>query len=610
LIELEYNNLGTFYIQNAVFRKTLLDIIGGYDEDLLGDDIVIRTKLFLYMQKHRNLTFKFIDSFGFYYRLHDSNIHKNISRQIKLILQVMERYFPDRELPKMLKEWVCHGIGEMTFYETIKMFSINEQSLDLLLDKDIQKCFSKVYEIDSSLYKTTTIFSELLCDYGDGFIEEKSLTLPILKNNEYQEVLFDLVHELNVKRLQFRPLNRYCVIQIHQVILKNDEKSINLTQSISSNAIISRHPYYFFNTNTPEILFENLNTLKPKKLSISFKIHHIGFKEVSNAIIDWQHNQIETIEKSKAWKIITLLRHPKFLLKNILIYSKFYLKKLHIALLVYFDKGKSYDDTFLQNQKNHEKANDTLAIFSHFDRNNIIDDYVVHYLSEIKKLGADILFISTAEGLSDQELQKVSTLCKRVVVKQNIGYDFGAWRAGLSLESETLNQYEQLILCNDSVYAPLFDLNEMFYQMKGKFDFWGITDNYHHGHHIQSYFMVFGKTVFLQKYFLDFWKNIRVFKHKESIIKNYEIGLTKLLRQHDHTAGVYCPSDPKSLKNTTHHEWKKLILEQHSPIIKIELLRDNPIKADIDGWEAFLKKHTSYNVELIKKHLARVKKTF
>lgn len=451
------------------------------------------------------------------------------------------------------------------------------------------------------------IFAQLFLDHGNGIYEENSIKLPVFQNNTRQEVDFNFSHQEKLVHIEFSPVNQSCVIEIDRIYLSSENQEIDLTQQILSNATISAHPFYFFDTNTPTLFFNNLNISNAKSFKINLTFHALGYKNVSKSIIDWQKNKIETIEKSKLWKILKIIRRFKQIPKILFIYLKFFIKKLYVNTLLFFDTGKNYNDKFFHNQKNHEKSNNRLVVFSHYDKNNIIDDYVLYYLSEIKKMGADIIFVSTAEKLNDHELQKISHLCKRSVVKQNIGYDFGAWRAGIGLASEILDQYEQLILCNDSVYAPLFGLDKMFNAMQDKYDFWGLTDNYQHGHHIQSYFMVFTKQVFLQDYFLDFWKNIRVFKHKESIIRHYEIGLTKLLRKHNINYVAYCPSDYQSKMNTTHYEWKKLILDQKCPIIKIELLRDNPTKTDISDWEEVISKTTNYDVSLIKNHLQRIK---
>lgn len=281
---------------------------------------------------------------------------------------------------------------------------------------------------------------------------------------------------------------------------------------------------------------------------------------------------------------------------------------LYKKTILCLDKGSVYKDKILLNNINSEMTKKVLIVFSHYDKDNIIDDYVVYYLTELQKIGSDILFVSTSEKMPESEAKKISSLCCQVIIKQNVGYDFGAWRTGIDIITDQLAQYEQLILCNDSVYAPLFDLYEMFKQMDGKFDFWGITNNYIYKHHIQSYFMVFSKKIFLEKWFLDFWKNIKVFRYKENIVKNYEIGLTKLITsKKKHSYGVYCPSEYGDKKNPTHAYWKNLILKQRSPIIKIKLLRKNPTKIDIDDWENILLKNTDFNVMMIKNHLKRMK---
>ena len=35
-----------------------------------------------------------------------------------------------------------------------------------------------------------------------------------------------------------------------------------------------------------------------------------------------------------------------------------------------------------------------IAVFAHFDKDNLIDDYVVEYLQELKKVAEKIIFVS------------------------------------------------------------------------------------------------------------------------------------------------------------------------------------------------------------------------
>ena len=57
----------------------------------------------------------------------------------------------------------------------------------------------------------------------------------------------------------------------------------------------------------------------------------------------------------------------------------------------------------LFNQKKYNK----LAIFSHFDKNNKIDKYVIYMLNQLHKLKFDIIFVTTSEQIHQNELKKI-----------------------------------------------------------------------------------------------------------------------------------------------------------------------------------------------------------
>lgn len=275
--------------------------------------------------------------------------------------------------------------------------------------------------------------------------------------------------------------------------------------------------------------------------------------------------------------------------------------------ILYFDKGEYYEDVFFISAGDNVKIFDQLAVFSHFDKDGFIDEYVIQYLTLLNKAKIDIVFVSTSENLNEEELIKISKFCRNIIVKNNIGYDFGSWKTGIKIIEGDLKHYKSLILCNDSVYM-LKEINIMLELMKNQnLDFWGITDSYQYRYHIQSYFMFFNKKIFMTSSFIYFWKNIKSFKYKQNIIKNYELGLTKLIKNNNYKFASYCKSQNNSNYNITHTYWKKLIIDYKCPIIKIELLRDNPTNVTLDNWEKVLEKHTSYDIEIIKKHLARTR---
>ncbi|RUS65232.1 glycosyltransferase family 2 protein [Pseudorhodobacter sp. E13] len=105
LLEHEYTHIGTFYVQGGVFRRAIFDAVGGYDEDMTGDDLIIRTKIFRYMVDRPSLGFSLLDKPGFAYRKHGNNIHRDTFRQLKTVLEWRNRYFPERPLPEAFRGW-------------------------------------------------------------------------------------------------------------------------------------------------------------------------------------------------------------------------------------------------------------------------------------------------------------------------------------------------------------------------------------------------------------------------------------------------------------------------------------------------------------------------
>lgn len=275
-----------------------------------------------------------------------------------------------------------------------------------------------------------------------------------------------------------------------------------------------------------------------------------------------------------------------------------------------FEKASSYNGKILYQYHFSSKKKDNICIFSHFDKDNMVDDYVIYHLQNLFEQGFDIVFVSTSENLSEVEIEKIKSYCKDILVKENIGYDFGAWQTGIIYLENEIDSYESLLLCNDSVYAPLFPLNDIFQKMQGKYDFWGITDSYEIHYHLQSYFMVFDKKIVSSDVFKNIWKTYKIYQIKRNIILHYELGVSQKLLKNGYLMGVYCAFDKLDtlkVRNASHYHWKELIEKFRCPILKVELLRDNPKNIDISKWEEFIKNKTDFEINLIKKHLNRVK---
>ncbi|WP_350315833.1 glycosyltransferase family 2 protein [Pectobacterium aroidearum] len=151
LLELEYSEFGAFYLQGAIFKKSIIDAISGFDEDMTGDDLIIRTKIFRYIKENPHYSFLIQKENSCFYRLHDGNVHKNTLRQLKIVTEYLEKYWTERENPKTLIDWYCAYIYSEKFDNYIKAFSINKRSSSLLAEEpicnEIKKSIKKEFSI-------------------------------------------------------------------------------------------------------------------------------------------------------------------------------------------------------------------------------------------------------------------------------------------------------------------------------------------------------------------------------------------------------------------------------------------------------------------------------
>lgn len=134
---LERTYYHSFYIQNAIFRRDALEQVGVFSENMIGDDIVLRTKILFWLAKHRECGFALIPKPGFIYRDHAGNVHKNMIRQMNLVLQYHEKFWRNHPLPPVIKDWLLHMIKENTREEALTVFSGHPIARPLLEDKDI-----------------------------------------------------------------------------------------------------------------------------------------------------------------------------------------------------------------------------------------------------------------------------------------------------------------------------------------------------------------------------------------------------------------------------------------------------------------------------------------
>jgi len=262
--------------------------------------------------------------------------------------------------------------------------------------------------------------------------------------------------------------------------------------------------------------------------------------------------------------------------------------------------------------------------FSHFDVDNMIDDYVLHYLKTLKEAGFAIVFVSTSRFIKEKYIKSIQPLVSQIILRKNVGSDIKSYAVGIEILIKQ-NHFSKILIANDSVYGPFFDLKDLLTTMDNKsLDIMGITDSWQNYYHIQSYFILFNTEVLKHTKVKEFWNNIAPTNNKHFIISEYEIGFSRMIAKLPFKYAAFCHYDDICLYyynssnnkinltknyNPTHEFWDVLITNFKCPFIKIELLRKNPSKVkNIIIWRKIITESSDYNIEPINRHLRRLYK--
>ncbi|MBQ7628601.1 MAG: hypothetical protein IJS81_00070 [Selenomonadaceae bacterium] len=271
-----------------------------------------------------------------------------------------------------------------------------------------------------------------------------------------------------------------------------------------------------------------------------------------------------------------------------------------------------------------------LGIFCIYDKEGIIDDYILYLLQEIKKVLDHVAIVCNGKLLPEGRA-RLEKYTDDIFVRENTGFDMAAWKHGILDKKDELKNYDELVLFNDSFYGPFYPFQDVFDEMdkKGNADFWGLTI---HGkteatttvfpdgwiqEHVQSFFLVIRSRMLHSKEFIAYWSMSDEAQSFQDAITWHEVLFTKNFYEKGFTYDVYCDTrkwESECTVNVNHYIYstEKLLKDYHCPVIKKKVFlfpREKYILATYGGNPRrsldFIKKHTNYDEKLIWQNLLR-----
>ncbi len=117
-----------------------------------------------------------------------------------------------------------------------------------------------------------------------------------------------------------------------------------------------------------------------------------------------------------------------------------------------------------------------LCIYFIYDKDGIIDDYIIYQLKDMKK---NVLFLHCVINgtLTKEGKEKLEAIADEVFERENKGNDIGAYKAALEhIGWDTINLYDELILTNNTCFGPVYPFREVFdWAKRQDIELWGLT---------------------------------------------------------------------------------------------------------------------------------------
>lgn len=256
------------------------------------------------------------------------------------------------------------------------------------------------------------------------------------------------------------------------------------------------------------------------------------------------------------------------------------------------------------------RAAPRLCLFANYHPENVVADYVLFYLRDLKAAGFRTLVVSTSD-LPESEQTKLVGCCDGLLLRENVGLDIAGWAEACAMLFPI--RAELLLLCNDSVYGPLRPVGDFVEELcRQPADFYGAVSSCEIDWHLQSWFRLFRPAAYNSEAFAALMlRPLPPARSKLEIIFEYEVGLSRRLREAGFRPHAAYRADRANALSTTmpfnptYVLWKQLVERYRVPFLKVDLLRDNRFGGrGVRAWSRLVERHRPELLPLIRHDLS------
>lgn len=251
-----------------------------------------------------------------------------------------------------------------------------------------------------------------------------------------------------------------------------------------------------------------------------------------------------------------------------------------------------------------------VCLFAHYDPQRRIGPHVLHYLAQLHQSGfTTYLALSGMDWISPLDNAALSQIGVIPRLRGNRGLDFGAWQD--LMRDGCADGADVILLANDSVFGPLAPLAPIIEDMQARdVDLWGMVESQEAGWHLQSWFLCFTAAAFASPAVARVLRQPFHEMSKPEIVLHGELGLGAAVRAGGLSWDACWRQPTRRLRrlvpgNAMHLDYLSVLRSGRVPFIKIELLRDNPVRIPwIAAWRRQAGTSSIFPLAWVDEHLS------
>ena len=180
--------------------------------------------------------------------------------------------------------------------------------------------------------------------------------------------------------------------------------------------------------------------------------------------------------------------------------------------------------------KQSEKKSSDITVIGLWPRSGILAS-VVNQIDILLKLDQHVICVINKSKLSETWIKELEKFPITILMRENIGRDFGAYQAGINYVKREIGlaSVDKLTLANDTIFYAKDSLEVIGSTLDLPGDVKCIFLNLQAHLHAQSFFLTFSKAVVDSKTFAKFWKSYYPSNERVHAINKGEVKLSREL---------------------------------------------------------------------------------